>query len=51
MLGFAVLESFGYRQMTVWFRVRAFWRWLRGVRTWGVMQREGFGAGQGAGRQ
>jgi cellulose synthase/poly-beta-1,6-N-acetylglucosamine synthase-like glycosyltransferase len=43
MLGFALLESFGYRQMTVWFRLRAFGRFLRGVETWGVMQREGFG--------
>jgi cellulose synthase/poly-beta-1,6-N-acetylglucosamine synthase-like glycosyltransferase len=50
MLGFALLESFGYRQMTVWFRVQAFWRYLRGVTTWGVMQREGFAAAAPAAR-
>ena len=43
MLGFAVVESFGYRQLTVWFRLQAFWKYLRGVEHWGVMTREGFG--------
>lgn len=48
MLGFAVIESFGYRQLTVWFRLQSFWRFVRGVENWGVMTREGFG-GQGPG--
>jgi hypothetical protein len=42
LIGFAVVENFGFRQMTLWFRVQAFWRFFRGVRTWGTMTREGF---------
>ena len=38
----AVVEAFGYRQMTVWFRLKAFWKLARGDREWGVMRREGF---------
>lgn len=44
LLAFAVLENFGFRQMTVWFRVQAFWNFFRGVHTWGTMTREGFAA-------
>ena len=40
----AVVESFGYRQLTLLFRLRAFWKLARGERGWGAMQREGFGA-------
>jgi cellulose synthase/poly-beta-1,6-N-acetylglucosamine synthase-like glycosyltransferase len=40
----AVLENFGYRQLTVWWRVRAFWEYLRGDQTWGAMERRGVGA-------
>jgi cellulose synthase/poly-beta-1,6-N-acetylglucosamine synthase-like glycosyltransferase len=43
MLGFAILENFGYRQLTVWYRLQAFWKFLRGDHGWGVMTREGFG--------
>ena len=39
---FALLETVGYRQMTVWFRLRAFWSYARGSTSWGVMTREGF---------
>lgn len=39
---YAVLENFGYRQITVFFRLQAFWKYARGVRSWGVMHREGF---------
>jgi len=28
--------------MTVWFRLVAFWRYMRGVESWGKMTREGF---------
>ena len=38
-----VIEAFGYRQLTLFFRLKAFWRVLRGDRRWGVMRREGFG--------
>src|SRR5918998_5999103 len=44
LLAGAVLENFGYRQLTVWWRVRAFWEYLRGDRTWGAMERRGVGA-------
>jgi cellulose synthase/poly-beta-1,6-N-acetylglucosamine synthase-like glycosyltransferase len=37
----AVLENFGYRQLTVWWRVRAFWEYLRGDLSWGAMERRG----------
>lgn len=42
LLLFAVLENFGYRQMTVWFRLQAFWKWARGSEAWGRMERTGF---------
>lgn len=44
LLGFALIEGLGYRQMTVLFRLQAFWRFLRGVESWGTMTREGFSA-------
>ena len=44
LLGYAFLEAVGYRQMTVWFRLKAFWKMLRGDQRWGTMRREGFGA-------
>lgn len=44
LVGFALLEPIGYRQLTVWFRLRAFIRYLRGDHSWGRMKREGFGA-------
>jgi hypothetical protein len=46
---FALIEPFGYRQMTVWFRLKAFARYLRGDHSWGKMQREGFAAVSTAG--
>jgi len=39
---FALIENLGYRQLTVWFRLQAFWKYARGVHTWGVQRREGF---------
>ncbi len=42
LLWFAVIESFGYRQLTVLFRLEAFWKHMRGVHSWGEMKREGF---------
>lgn len=41
LIGFALVEAFGYRQLTVWFRVQAFWKYFRGDKNWGVMVREG----------
>lgn len=42
----SVIEAFLYRPLTLVFRLRAFWRMLRGDRRWGEMKREGFGAGR-----
>jgi cellulose synthase/poly-beta-1,6-N-acetylglucosamine synthase-like glycosyltransferase len=39
----AVCESIGYRQCTVYWRARGFGRYLRGTREWGSMTRKGFG--------
>jgi cellulose synthase/poly-beta-1,6-N-acetylglucosamine synthase-like glycosyltransferase len=42
LLLYATLETFGYRQRTVWWRLKAFVGvWRRG-RTWGEMVRKGF---------
>ena len=47
LLSFGVIENFGYRQLTILWRVKAFWDYfVRGVRSWGAMQRKGF-AGSG----
>jgi cellulose synthase/poly-beta-1,6-N-acetylglucosamine synthase-like glycosyltransferase len=44
LIAFAFIEGLGFRQMTVLFRLQAFWKYFRGVESWGVMTREGFGA-------
>lgn len=41
----AVLEGFGYRQLTLWWRMRGLWDWVRGARGWDKFARKGFGAG------
>jgi hypothetical protein len=41
---FALIEPFGYRQLTMWFRLKAFVRFARGDHSWGKMPREGFSA-------
>lgn len=41
LVGAAVLENIGYRQLTVWWRVRAFWEFWRGDLSWGAMERRG----------
>jgi hypothetical protein len=47
LVGCAILENFGYRQLTTVFRAKAFWSVLRGRRGWGEMTRTGFGGGPG----
>jgi hypothetical protein len=42
LLVWAVVESLGYRQLTVYWRIRGLVRRLRGSRDWGVMTRTGF---------
>ena len=40
----AVLENFGYRQATAWWRLEGWWASLRGRKqVWGIMTRQGFG--------
>ncbi len=48
LAAYGVLENFGYRQLTTWWRVRGVVRFLRGRQDWGRMTRKGFG-GAGAG--
>jgi cellulose synthase/poly-beta-1,6-N-acetylglucosamine synthase-like glycosyltransferase len=42
LLILGVFENFGYRQITVWWRIKAFWDYWRGVKSWGAMTRVGF---------
>jgi cellulose synthase/poly-beta-1,6-N-acetylglucosamine synthase-like glycosyltransferase len=42
LLFFGLIEGIGYRQLTVWFRLQAFWKFLGGSEDWGVMTRKGF---------
>jgi cellulose synthase/poly-beta-1,6-N-acetylglucosamine synthase-like glycosyltransferase len=49
LVAWALLEPFGYHQITVWYRLKAFWRYLRGDDSWGRMTRVGFGATPPAG--
>jgi cellulose synthase/poly-beta-1,6-N-acetylglucosamine synthase-like glycosyltransferase len=42
MLVFAILENFGYRQMTVFWRVKAFFKPKKGGRKWIDLKRRGF---------
>jgi cellulose synthase/poly-beta-1,6-N-acetylglucosamine synthase-like glycosyltransferase len=37
----SIVENLGYRQITVWWRVCAFWEYWRGQTTWGQMERRG----------
>lgn len=45
ILLYAVVEPFGYRQLTVFWRLKAFWNALRGFTHWGEMRRRGFVTG------
>lgn len=42
LIGLGVLEAFGYRQLTVFWRLRGVVAFLRKRRQWGVMERRGF---------
>jgi cellulose synthase/poly-beta-1,6-N-acetylglucosamine synthase-like glycosyltransferase len=44
LLFLSLTEAFGYRQLTLFFRLKAFWRLARGDRRWGEMKRTGFRA-------
>ena len=38
----ALMENLGYRQMTVYWRLRGLWKFIRGSKDWGAMERKGF---------
>ena len=42
LLWWALLENLGYRQMTVYWRLRGLWKFLLGRKDWGTMERKGF---------
>jgi len=42
LFGWALLEPLGYRQLTVFWRLRGIYKYLRGNTDWGVMSRAGF---------
>lgn len=41
LVGWALLENLGYRQITVVWRLRGIWKYLRGRKDWGAMERRG----------
>jgi cellulose synthase/poly-beta-1,6-N-acetylglucosamine synthase-like glycosyltransferase len=40
----ALVENLGYRQLTVLWRLQGIWKYLRGSKSWGAMERKGFAA-------
>jgi len=44
LVGWALLENLGYRQLTVLWRLQGLVKYLRGRREWGAMERRGFTA-------
>ena len=42
LVAVALLEYFGYRQITLYYRIKGFFRYLLGEKSWGVMTRKGF---------
>jgi cellulose synthase/poly-beta-1,6-N-acetylglucosamine synthase-like glycosyltransferase len=42
LFGLGVLENFGYRQLSSWWRLKGTWSAIRKVEGWGGMQRKGF---------
>lgn len=46
MFLYAVVDNLGYRQMTLIWRIKGMWSFLRGQKQWGAMTRKGFSGGQ-----
>ncbi len=44
LVGVAVIENFGYRQINNWWRVVGWWQFMRKKQGWGEMKRKGFTA-------
>lgn len=42
LLAFSLVESFGYRQLYLWWRLQATWNFLFGTIVWRVSERSGF---------
>ena len=42
LLGVAVTENVGYRQLSTYWRIRGMVSKLRGAKAWGAMERKGF---------
>jgi cellulose synthase/poly-beta-1,6-N-acetylglucosamine synthase-like glycosyltransferase len=42
LVAWSLLENCGYRQLTVWWRLRGLVSYLRGSKQWGAMERRGF---------
>jgi cellulose synthase/poly-beta-1,6-N-acetylglucosamine synthase-like glycosyltransferase len=43
MCVYALLENFGYRHLTLVWRIKGFYSFMRGSKQWGAMVRKGFG--------
>lgn len=43
LIGYALLENIGYRQLTLTWRLRGIWGAIKGDNAWGEMVRKGFG--------
>ena len=45
LLVYSLIESFGYRQLTAWWRIQGLWCAMTRKRQWGEMTRKGHGDG------
>jgi cellulose synthase/poly-beta-1,6-N-acetylglucosamine synthase-like glycosyltransferase len=45
LLLYAVIENLGYRQLTLWWRIRGFWAYCRSEKGWEKFERVGFRQG------
>lgn len=43
MCAYALMENFGYRHLTLVWRIKGFYSFMRGSKQWGTMVRKGFG--------
>ena len=42
LVWWSIAENLGFRQMTVYWRLRGLWKYARGRSDWGAMTRKGF---------
>ena len=43
LLGYALVENIGYRQLVVWYRVQGVWRFITGFKEWEAVTHKGAG--------